>query len=92
MYGTDGGAEIIVDNYAPKGDLQVFTDDGGQAVATRVPVKRGRAHVAVVEHFADKIRGGDWRRYDGSKAAALARVVDACYLSAAEQREVRLDA
>jgi predicted dehydrogenase len=92
MYGTDGGAEIIVDNYAPKGDLQVFTDDGGQAVATRVPVKRGRAHVAVVEHFVDKIRGGDWRRYDGSGAAALARVVDACYLSAAEQREVRLDA
>jgi predicted dehydrogenase len=91
MYGTDGGAEIIVDNYAPKGDLQVFTDDGGRAVATRVPVKRGRAHTAVVEHFVDKIRGGDWRRYDGSGAAALARVVDACYLSAAEQREVRLD-
>jgi predicted dehydrogenase len=91
MYGTDGGAEIIVDNYAPKGDLQVFTDDGGQAVATRVPVKRGRAHKAVIEQFVDKVRAGDWRRYDGSGAAGLARVVDACYLSAAEQREIRLD-
>ena len=39
----------------------------------------------------DTIRAGDWRRYDGSGAAALARVVDACYRSAAEQREIRLD-
>ena len=85
------GAELIVDDYAPKGDLQVFTDDGGEAVATRVPVKHGRAHKAVIEQFVDKIRAGDWRRYDGAGAAALARVVDACYLSAAEQREVRLD-
>jgi predicted dehydrogenase len=92
MYGTDAGAQLIVDNYAPKGDLQVFGDDGGEAVATRVPVKRGRAHKAVIEQFVDEIRGGDWGRYDGSGAAALARVVDACYLSAAQQREVRLDA
>ena len=40
----------------------------------------------------DKVHAGDWRRYDGSGGAALARIVDACYLSAAEQREVRLDA
>ena len=91
LYGTDAGAELIVDDYAPKGDLQVFTDDDGEAVATRVPVKRGRAHKAVIEQFVDKIHAGDWSRYDGSGAAALARVVDACYLSAAEQREIRLD-
>ena len=53
--------------------------------------QRGRAHTAVVEQFVDKIHACDWRRYDGSGAAALARVVDACYLSAADQREVRLD-
>ncbi len=92
LYGTDGGAQLIVDRYAPKGDLQLFTDDHGEGLATTVPVKRGRGHRAVIEQFVDKVRGGDWRRYDGSGAAGLARVVDACYLSAAEQREVRLDA
>ena len=91
LYGTGGGAELIVDRYAPKGDLQVFGDEGGEAVATTVPVKRGRAHKAVVEQFVDKIHAGDWRRHDGSGAAALARIIDASYLSAAEQREVRLD-
>jgi predicted dehydrogenase len=91
MYGTDGGAELIVDDYAPKGDLDLFTDDSGEAVATRVPVKRGRAHKAVVEQFVEKLRSGDWGAYDGSGAASLARLVDACYRSAAEQREIRLD-
>lgn len=91
LYGTDGGAELIVERYAPKGDLQLFGDDGGEAVATQVPVKRGRGHTAVIEQFVDKIHAGEWRRHDGSGAAALARVVDACYLSAAEQREIRLD-
>jgi predicted dehydrogenase len=92
LYGTDGGAELIVDDYAPKGSLQVFTDDGGTAVATRVPVRPGRGHKAVVEQFVEKVHSGDWRQHDGSRAAALARVVDACYRSAAEQREIRLDA
>jgi predicted dehydrogenase len=91
LYGTDAGAELIVDDYAPKGSLRIFTDDDGAAVATRVPVQPGRGHNAVVEQFVEKVRSGDWPRYDGSNAAALARVVDACYRSAAEQREIRLD-
>jgi predicted dehydrogenase len=90
LYGTDGGAELIVDDYAPRGDLRLFGDDGGAAVSTKVPVKPGRAHKAVIEQFIEKVRAGDFGRHDGSGAAALARVVDACYLSAAEQREIRL--
>jgi predicted dehydrogenase len=91
LYATDGGAELIVDDYAPRGSLRIFTDDGGAATATRLTVKPGRGHVAVVEQFVDKIRSGEWHRHDGSSAAALARVVDACYRSASEQREIRLD-
>jgi predicted dehydrogenase len=92
LYGTEGGAELIVDDYAPKGALQVFTDDGGAAMATSVPVKAGRGHKAVVEQFAQRVRSGSWRQHDGSGAAALAHIVDACYRSSAEQREIRLDA
>jgi predicted dehydrogenase len=69
---------------------KVFADKDGQGVATKVAVRPGRAHKAVVEHFVEKVRSGDFRRHDGSGAARLAHVVDACYLSAAEQREVRL--
>jgi predicted dehydrogenase len=92
LYGTDGGAELIVDDYAPVGSLRVFGDDGGSPAATRVTAKPGRGHKAVVEQFAEHVRAGDRRGHDGSGAARLARVVDACYRSAAEQREISLDA
>jgi predicted dehydrogenase len=92
LYGTHGGAELIVFDYAPSGSLRVFTDDDGLAVATRLTAEPGRGHAAVVEQFVQKIRSGDWRRHDGSAAAELARVVDACYSSAAERREVRVTA
>jgi predicted dehydrogenase len=91
LYGTDGGAELIVDDYAPSGSLRVFGDDDGAPVAERLVAKPGRGHKAVIQQFVERIRSGDWRHYDGSNAAALARVVDACYRSAAEQREIRLD-
>jgi predicted dehydrogenase len=91
LYGTEGGAELIVDDYEPVGSLRIFGDNGGTPVATRVNAKPGRGHVAVVEQFLEKVRSGDWRAHDGSTAAALARIVDACYRSAAEEREVRLD-
>jgi predicted dehydrogenase len=90
LYGTEGGAELIVDDYAPRGDLKLFTDRNGEALATKVPVRPGRAHKAVVEQFVAKVRAGDFAEHDGAGAAALARVVDACYRSAAEQREIRL--
>jgi predicted dehydrogenase len=91
LYGTDGGAELIVDDLAPVGSLRIFGDDGGAPIATRVSAEPGRGHIAVVEQFLEKVRSGDWQGHDGSAAATLARVVDACYRSAAEQREIRLD-
>jgi predicted dehydrogenase len=91
LYGTDGGAELIVEDYAPSGSLRIFSDDDGTAVATRLSADPGRGHAAVVEQFVEKIRSRRRAHDDGSGAAALARVVDACYRSAAEQREIRLD-
>jgi predicted dehydrogenase len=91
LYGTDGGAELIVDDYAPAGSLRIFGDRDGTPVARRVAAKPGRGHKAVIEQFVERIRSGRFGDYDGATAASLARVVDACYRSAAEQREIRLD-
>jgi predicted dehydrogenase len=90
LYGTDGGAELIVRDYAPSGSLRIFTDEAGVAAETTLHPPPGAGHDAVVAHFVDKVRDGDWARHDGSGPAELARLVDACYRSAAEQREVRL--
>jgi predicted dehydrogenase len=90
LYGTGGGAELIVRDYVPSGDLRLFTDDGGVPAETRLTAPPGGGHRVVAEQFLAKIRSGDWAAHDGSAALPLARLIDACYRSAAERREIRL--
>jgi predicted dehydrogenase len=90
LYGTEGGAELIVRDYVPSGDLRLFTDDRGVPATTQLTAPPGGGHRVVVEQFLAKIRSGDWSAHDGSSALPLARIIDACYRSAAEQREIRL--
>ena len=93
LYGTEGGAEWIVDDYAEVGSLKVFGDDEGTATADDLV---GRVPAASTsrssQEFVDTVRSGDWQGHDGAGAARLARIVDACYESARERREVTLDA
>ena len=92
LYGSKGGAELIVEDYAPSGALTIFTDDDGVPAETRLTAQPGGGHRAVVKQFLAKVRSGRWEEHDGAGAIELARIVDACYRSAAEQREVRLAA
>ncbi|TLM71181.1 Gfo/Idh/MocA family protein [Pseudarthrobacter sp. NamB4] len=94
VYGTDGGAELKVQGapFPPVGQLRVFTDKDGESADYVPPVLPGRAHDAVVEDFITAVRGGGevWGEHDGSLALYRAQIIDACYQSALEQREVRL--
>lgn len=94
VYGTDGGAELKVHGapFPPVGQLRVFTDKDGESADYVPPVLPGRAHDAVVEDFVTAVRDGEaaWAEHDGSLALYRAQVIDACYQSALEQREVRL--
>ncbi len=96
VYGTDGGAELRASQspsleIADSG-LRIFTDDGDvNADYTAEPLEDG-AHLAVVADFVAAIRAGqeEWGSHDGSIALTRAQIIDACYRSAREQREVRL--
>jgi predicted dehydrogenase len=90
IYGTEGGAELIVRDMEPSGSLRIFTDDAGVPAETKLSAPPGRGHKAVVAQFVERIRSGDWHDADGAGAAELARVLESCYRSAAEQREIRL--
>ena len=88
LYGTEGGAEWYVDDYVPVGSLKLFGDRDGFATAQSFRADIGGAHPEVVADFVATIRSGDWAAHDGSAAAQFARVVDAAYRSAREEREI----
>ncbi|MGQ7297262.1 Gfo/Idh/MocA family protein [Quadrisphaera sp. KR29] len=97
LSGTDGGAELVVrGDTEVLGELRVFTDSpltaDGEPADRTVPVERGRGHAAVVDAFVDVVRGDPaaWEDHDGSLALGRARIIDACYASARENREVAL--
>ncbi|MGW9415532.1 Gfo/Idh/MocA family protein [Arthrobacter cupressi] len=94
VYGTDGGAELKVAGYAEpeKNQLHVFKDNGVENADYVPKVGRDGMHQQVVEDFVAAVRGGEaeWGRHDGSLALNRALIIDACYQSALEGREVRL--
>ncbi|GAB7192202.1 Gfo/Idh/MocA family oxidoreductase [Kineococcus sp. NUM-3379] len=93
-YGTDGGVEwrAVGATDVPVADVRVFTDRAGHPADHTITASPGRGHRAVVEEFVGVVRGepAGWAAHDGSLALDRARVIDACYRSAREQREVHL--
>jgi len=91
VFGTGGGAELVIHDQDEAGSLRIFTDDGGVPAETRLATELGGAHDLVVEQFVRTVRSGEWDGADGSAALQLARVVECCYRSAAEGREIVVD-
>ncbi len=90
LYGTEGGAEIDVKNYVTEGTLTIFTDTAGVPSEVRPRLPRGGGHAAVVNNFVTAIRSGDWTSHNGSEGLRRAQIIDACYQSALQGREIPL--
>ena len=94
VYATDGGASLraVGASMTPVADLHVYTEKDGENADYVLEAEPGRGHQAVVEEFVEAVRGGEagWGAVDGSVALNRAQIIDACYRSAREQREVAL--
>lgn len=92
LYGTEGGADLRVVDYAPSGELTIFTGEGEEREDITVTADPGRGHIAVVETFLEHVADpAAWTRWDGTLALERARVIDAAYESARLGAEVRLE-
>lgn len=81
----EGASETAV------GRLTAHRDAGPDVDDRVVPAEAAPAHDGVVADFMSRVRDpGCWAEHDGSLALARARIIDACYRSAAERREVVL--
>lgn len=90
LYGTEGGAEIRVKNYNWEDTLRIYTDVADAPAEVHPRLTQGEGHLAVVRQFIDTIRSGDWSAHTGTEGLTRTRVIDACYTSALQGREVVL--
>ncbi len=91
LYGSEGGAEIRVQNYSTQNTLRVYTDIAGTQAEIAFKNPQSGFHEAVIRDFIASIKSGNWSLYDGSDGLRRARVIDACYASAQQGREVILN-
>ncbi|MFC0678728.1 Gfo/Idh/MocA family protein [Lysobacter korlensis] len=93
VLGSDGGAElsIVGATALEAAEIRVFRDEDGRIADFRVPTRPGRGHIKVVDDFIGAVRRPEeWGLHDGGRALVRAEIIDACYRSAAEGREVTL--
>ena len=90
LYGTDGGAEMKVRNYGTADTVRIYTDVAGVPAVVTPEIEPREGHYAVVRRFVETVRGGDWRGQHGEDGLDRARIIDACYASALEGREISL--
>jgi predicted dehydrogenase len=88
LYGSEGGAEIKVKNYSTRDTLRIYTDVAGAPSEIAVQNPKSGFHLAVIRQFVEHIRSGNWSLYTGNEGLRRARIIDACYASAQQGREV----
>ncbi|MFT4123431.1 MAG: Gfo/Idh/MocA family oxidoreductase [Microbacteriaceae bacterium] len=91
LLGVDGGIRMFVPRYKQDDTLRIYRDRDGTplTIAPEVHVTDGQ-HPAVIAEFVAAVRSGDFGGHHGELALHRTEVLDACYRSAAEGREVRL--
>jgi predicted dehydrogenase len=91
LYGTEGGVELMVRNYTYENTVRVFTDidDAPTDMAPKIPKGAG-GHGQVIQRFVAAILDGGPAIPSSAEGLLRAEVLDACYRSAAEGREVTL--
>lgn len=88
LFGTDGGAVIDVIDYVDDDTLRLFANVAGAASEIRPKVPASLGHFGVVRRFVEVVQSGNWAGNQGEEGLERTLVLDACYRSAAEGREV----
>ncbi|HEY5840563.1 MAG TPA: Gfo/Idh/MocA family oxidoreductase, partial [Mycobacterium sp.] len=93
VYGSEGGASIEWGGHpGPEYHrLSIWTEKDGIPAVLQPNVPPSGGHVETVLDFVSQVRSGDTGGHDGSEALVRAVVVDACYASADQHAEVRID-
>ena len=91
LLGVEGGIRLFVPRNPSDAALTVFRDVDGRAESIDIGIEvAGGEHPLVIREFVETVRSGEWDAHHGDFALHRTEVLDACYRSAREGREVRL--
>ncbi len=90
LFGSEGGGQINVRQYAEVDTLTVYTDMAGAGAEIHPTVMAGMSHVVGIEEFVAMVQGEKPNPAPPEQGVALMRIIDGIYRSAAEGREVSL--
>lgn len=91
LFGSEGGAQIKVTNYTKDDTLRIYSDVAGVPSDIRPHLPDSDGHFTVMREFVDIVRSGAWADHVGRIGLVRTRVIEACYRSAEEGREVTLE-
>ena len=92
LLGSHGGAQIHVKDYAQTGTLRLFGELDGVPTVTEPRLVAQHGHGAIIHRFVDSILTGAPADPGGEEGLDRVRLIDAIYRSAAEGRDIPVEA
>jgi predicted dehydrogenase len=91
LYGTEGGAEMFVHNYARENTIRLFSDINGSPVDSRPLLPAAGDNSTIINRFVAAALGRGPIDPGGIEGLRRTAVLEACYNSAAAGREIVLE-
>jgi predicted dehydrogenase len=90
LYGSEGGVELLVRNYTHENTVRIFHDI--QDSPTDLLPRPGKidGHFGVIQRFVAAVHAGGPQEPSAADGLRRVELLDACYRSAAEGREIAL--
>jgi len=88
LYGSEGGVELFVRNYGYDDTVRVFSDVAGVPVDSAPKIPKGKGHLHVIERFVAATLDGAPPIPSAEEGLRRVAVIEGCYRSALEGREV----
>jgi predicted dehydrogenase len=88
LYGSEGGVELMVRNYTYDDTVRTFTDIGGMPTDLAPKIAKSGGHLEVIKRFVAAILHGGPATPTAEEGLRRAELLEACYRSAAQGREV----
>lgn len=92
LYGSEGGAELLVRNYTYENTVRVFSDIDEAPCDLAPKIPRAEGHLMVIQQFVAAVLDGATPSPSGEEGLTRSLILDACYRSSVERREIILDA